>query len=94
VCAAIAEAAAEPDRPRRISREDAAQAADGLLDEAHLTVFTTWWGMGGAQSPPTISEIAAWPAALRHDMLLLMGEMGEAQAAARRRKGPRKGAKK
>ncbi len=49
-------------------------------------MFLTWWQMGGSEAPPTISEVAAWPAALRHDMLLLVREMGDAQAAARRRK--------
>ena len=49
-------------------------------------MFLTWWQMGGPQAPPTISEVAAWPAALRHDMLLLIREMGDAQGTARARK--------
>lgn len=49
-------------------------------------MFLTWWQMGGPQAPPTISEVLAWPAALRHDMLLLIREMGDAQGTARARK--------
>lgn len=48
-------------------------------------MFLTWWQMGGPQAPPTISEVLAWPAALRHDMLLLIREMGDAQGTARER---------
>lgn len=49
-------------------------------------MFLTWWQLGGSQSPPTVSEVAAWPAALRHDMLYLIREMGDAQAATRKRR--------
>lgn len=52
-------------------------------------MFLTWWQMGGAQSPPTISEVLTWPADLRHDMLHLMQEMGEAQGAARKKRKAR-----
>jgi hypothetical protein len=72
-----------------LSRADADRPGKALIDEAHLTVFLTWWQMGGAQSPPTISEVLTWPADLRHDMLHLMQEMGEAQGAARKKRKAR-----
>lgn len=61
-----------------------------LIDEAHLTVFLTWYQMGGMQSPPTLSEVAAWPAALRHDILYLIREMGDAREG-RRKTGKARG---
>lgn len=56
-----------------------------LIDEAHFTVFLTWYQLGGMKAPPTLTEVLAWPAALRHDVLYLVREMGAAHAAARRR---------
>lgn len=50
--------------------------------------------MGGQQSPPTLSEVAAWPADLRHDVLYLMREMGRAHTAERTRRGKGKGKRK
>lgn len=67
-----------------ISEDEAKGGGDGLLDEAHLTVFLTWLAVGGMEHPPGLTEIAEWPADLRHDVLWLLKEYGEAKAAQRR----------
>lgn len=63
-------------------------AADrhGLIDEANLSVFVTWYQLGGMESAPTITEIAAMPAALRHDLLYLLAEFGRLRKARDRQK--------
>ena len=50
---------------------------EGLLDEANLTIWLTWYQLGGTEAPPTISEIAQWPAALRNDVLYLTRQLGD-----------------
>lgn len=71
------ERAGQDDAPQRITREemDAADRA-GLIDEGNLTVFVTWYQLGGMEQAPSITEIANMPAALRHDLLYLLGEFG------------------
>ena len=60
-----------------ITPEDMDRAdREGLLDEANLTIFMTWWQLGGMEHPPTITEIAEMPAALRHDLIYLITEFG------------------
>jgi len=44
-----------------------------------------WYQMGGLEHPPTLTELAAMPAAMHRDILYLLREMGEARAAQRRR---------
>lgn len=83
---AIVAAENERDRPRQLSREDVERTGEGLLDEAHLGLFLTWYQLGGMQSPPSLLEVAAWPAALRHDILFLVRELGDMRAAEGRRK--------
>lgn len=77
--------------PRRITREEM-DAADrqGLIDEAHLSVFVTWYQLGGMESKPTITEIAAMPAALRHDLIYLLSEFGRLRKSRERKKGKAK----
>jgi len=60
-----------------------------------LTVFLTWYSLGGLRQPPTLTEIAAMPADLRHDILFLLREYSDAKdsqrAADRARKGGKRG---
>lgn len=67
-------------------------AADrhGLIDEANLSVFVTWYQLGGMESKPTITEIADMPAALRHDLIYLLSEFGRLRKSRERRKGKAK----
>lgn len=68
-----------------ITDEDMRRAeTEGLIDEANLTVFATWWQLGGMQQPPSITEVAEMPAALRHDLIYLLAEFGRLR---RSRKG-------
>ena len=71
---------------RRITAEDMA-AADrhGLIDEANLSVFVTWYQLGGMESHPAITEIAGMPASLRHDLLYLLGEFGRLRRSRERK---------
>ena len=64
---------------------DAADRA-GLIDEANLSVFVTWYQLGGMESKPTITEIAAMPASLRHDLIYLLAEFGRLRRTRDRRK--------
>ena len=64
---------------------------EGLLDEANLTIWLTWYQLGGTEAPPTISEIAQWPAALRNDVLYLTRQLGDIR---RSKKSAGKGKKK
>ena len=59
------------------------EAADraGLIDEGNLSVFVTWYQLGGMEQAPTITEIANMPAALRHDLLYLLSEFGRMRKA-------------
>lgn len=41
------------------------------------------------QSPPTLSEITQWPAALRHDVLYLVRTLGDIRTARGRARGKR-----
>ncbi len=71
----------------RITPEDLADAERRqLIDEAHLTVFLTWYQLGGIEHPPTITEIAGWPDALRRDLLYLLSELGRMRRQRRKRK--------
>ena len=79
------------DGNRRITAEDMAAAdRQGLIDEANLSVFVTWYQLGGMESKPTITEIAAMPAALRHDLIYLLSEFGRLRKSRERKKGKAK----
>lgn len=70
-----------------ISAEEMAAAdTEGLIDEAHLGIFLTWWTFGGMEHPPTITEIANMPAAMQRDLTYLLREFGKMRRQRRRRK--------
>lgn len=80
--------AAADDGPQAITPEDMSAAErSGLIDEANLTLFVTWWTFGGMEHPPTITEIAAMPAAMRHDLIYLISEFGRLRRLRRKRSG-------
>ncbi len=62
--------------PREITEAEARRAGDELLDPANLDLFLTWHQLGGMERPPSLAEVAAMPATLRHDVLYLLREMG------------------
>ena len=65
--------------------EMAAAETEGLIDEAHLGLFITWWTFGGMEHPPTITEIANMPAAMQTDLVYLLREFGKMRRRRRRK---------
>lgn len=59
-----------------ISRKDLAEAErKGLLDEANLEIFMTWWSFGGAQQGISPMQAAEMPAAMRQDFAYILEEI-------------------
>lgn len=52
-----------------------AEERKGLLDEANLEIFLTWWSFGGAQHGISPMEAAAMPASMRQDFNTLLAEV-------------------
>lgn len=85
-----AETRAEEDEGNGIITPEDMQRADSqtLQDEAHLRIFTLWYTFGGVQRGLSPMEIAAMPASMMDDFLLLSSEL-----ARMRRRRQRKSAK-
>jgi hypothetical protein len=47
----------------------------GLLDEANLEIFMTWWSFGGAQQGISPMQAAEMPAAMRQDFAYILEEI-------------------
>ena len=47
----------------------------GLLDEANLEIFITWWSFGGAQQGISPMQAAEMPAAMRQDFGYILEEI-------------------
>jgi hypothetical protein len=47
----------------------------GLVDEANVEIFLTWWSFGGAQHGLTPMQAAEMPAAMRKDFGYLLEEI-------------------
>lgn len=63
-----------PESP--ISRKELAEAErKGLLDEANLEIFMTWWSFGGAQQGISPMQAAEMPAAMRQDFAYILEEI-------------------
>lgn len=77
----------DTEKPARLTKEDV-QRADrrGLIDEGSLDVFVTWWQFGGMEKGLSLIEIVQMPAALRSDMLYLLGELGKIRKGRRKAK--------
>lgn len=71
--------------PAPITEEEAARPGKGLIDESHFWLFMTWYQMGGLEHPPTLTELAAMPAAMRSDILYLLRELGSIRRSQRKR---------
>lgn len=76
----------DDDKPQRLTREEVQRSSQPLIDPASLDIFVTWWQFGGMEHGLSVSEVAAMPAALRHDLLLLLGEMGKIRRSRRKAK--------
>jgi len=75
---------APDDTEQRITRADLERAeTEGLQDEASLSVFLTWYHLGGVQRGISITEAAEMPATLRNDVFYLLRELNRMR---RRRK--------
>jgi len=81
------------DAPKTITEEEAARPSKGLIDEAHFWLFLTWVQMGGLEHPPTLTELAAMPAAMHKDILYLLRELGDIRQAQRKRDESQQGQK-
>lgn len=60
-----------------ISIDDLEQAEwKGLLDEANLEIFLTWWSFGGSQHGITPMQAAEMPTTMRQDFSYMLEEIG------------------
>lgn len=67
---------APDDAGQKISRADLEKAElEGLQDPASLTIFLTWYQLGGVQRGISLTEAAEMPATLRNDIFYLLREM-------------------
>lgn len=71
--------------PERLTKADMQRAErEGLIDPAHLDIFVTWWQLGGMERGVSLTELVNMPAALRADVLYLLGEMGKIRRSRKR----------
>ena len=64
------------DAPERITREDLQRAErEGLQDPASLSIFLTWYQLGGPQHGITLTEAVTMSAELRNDIFYLLREL-------------------
>jgi hypothetical protein len=62
----------------------------GLLDEANLEIFLTWWAFGGAQHGLTPMQAAEMPAAMRQDFSVILEQITLARKRTERLEKKRK----
>jgi hypothetical protein len=73
---ARAEAKDGPLRLPPLTKKDLAEAEKkGLLDEANLEIFMTWWSFGGPQQGISPMQAAQMPAAMRQDFAYILEEV-------------------
>jgi len=67
-------------------------AADkkGLIDEANLEIFLTWWSFGGAQHGLTPMQAAEMPAAMRTDFSFILETISLERRRQEKREADRK----
>ena len=65
----------EAEKRRRAEQEE----SEGLSNPLSLDLIQTWYILGGAQSPPTLSELLTLPAWLLRDVRYFFTQLGEAR---------------
>lgn len=74
-----------------ISTEDLKAAErKGLLDEANLEIFLTWWSFGGSQHGITPMQAAEMPTAMRQDFSYILEEISRERERQKRLEEGRK----
>lgn len=68
-------------------------ALKGLCNPASLDIFSTWYALGGSQSPPSLLELSQLPAWLLVDIRYIYSVIGEERDKAKEREKHKKAVK-
>ena len=61
-----------------------------MQDAASLSIFLTWYQLGGAEKGITLTEAMTIPATLRNDIFYLLRELHRMRRGRKQRKGDKK----
>lgn len=82
----------EDDDPGVVTHEDMeAVERKGLIDEANIEIFLTWWGFGGAQHGISPMQAAEMPMSMRQDFNYILEEVNRERRRQERLDNAKKG---